>query len=226
MDGIALRRHFRRRTASDNPASLGLNTANANFTSLDYGLPVNQSSVSFAGLGANKSNPRGRVDSNLQYLNNFSYNHGSHNWKFGFEFRRTSVNQYFDLSRRGKLVFNTLDDFLAGNITGGGNQTEGNSRRHTYQDSFAFYLQDNFRVSHKLTVNYGVRWDYFGVIGEKNHLFSILNPSMQPRAGWNRRRAQQPLPKGLQQFLAARRRRIRRIRHRENRRARRLRIRL
>jgi hypothetical protein len=160
----------------DNPASLGLNTANANFSSLDYGLPVINVG-SFAGLGANKSNPRGRVDSNLQYLNNFSFNQGSHNWKFGFEFRRTAVNQYFDLSRRGKLVFNTLDDFIAGNITGGGNQTEGSSRRHTYQDSFGFYLQDNFRLSHKLTLNYGLRWDYFGVIGEKDHLFSLLAPS-------------------------------------------------
>lgn len=159
-----------------NPASLGLNTANATFTSLDYGLPVIEVG-DFAGLGANKSNPRGRVDSNLQYLNNFSYNRGSHNWKFGFEFRRTSVNQYFDLSRRGKLVFDTLDDFIAGNITGGGNQTEGNSRRNTYQNSYAFYLQDNFRLSHRLTLNYGLRWDYYGVIGEKQDLFSILDSS-------------------------------------------------
>ncbi len=168
-----------------NPASLGLNTANPNFTNLDYGLPVISVSdtdpnvlpadVSLAGLGANRSNPRGRVDSNVQYLNNFSYNRGNHNWKFGFEFRRTSVNQYFDLSRRGKLSFNSLEDFLAGNITGGGNQTEGNSRRNTYQNSFAFYLQDNFRLSHRLTLNYGLRGDYYGVIGEKKDLFSILN---------------------------------------------------
>jgi outer membrane receptor protein involved in Fe transport len=167
---------FAAQDVKTNPASLGLNTANANFTSLDYGLPVIDVG-DFAGLGANKSNPRGRVDSNVQYLNNFSYNRGVHNWKFGFEFRRTSVNQYFDLSRRGKLVFNTLDDFIAGNITGGGNQTEGNSRRNTYQNSYAFYLQDNFRLSHRLTLNYGLRWDYYGVIGEKNNLFSILDAS-------------------------------------------------
>jgi len=167
---------FSAEDSSLNPASLGLNTANADFTSLDYGLPVIDVG-SFAGLGANKSNPRGRVDSNVQYLNNFSYTRGNHNWKFGFEFRRTSVNQYFDLSRRGKLAFNSLDDFIAGDITGGGNQTEGNSRRNTYQNSYALYLQDNFRLSHRLTVNYGLRWDYYGVIGEKKNLFSILNSS-------------------------------------------------
>jgi Carboxypeptidase regulatory-like domain/TonB dependent receptor/TonB-dependent Receptor Plug Domain len=158
------------------PASLGLNTANANFTAKDFGLPV-ISVGGVAGLGANKSNPRGRVDSNLQYLNNFSYNQGSHNWKLGYEFRRTSVGQYFDLNHRGKLSFDSLADFLAGNPTGGGSQTAGDSRRHTYQNNFALYLQDNFRLSHKLTVNYGLRWDYYGVIGEKDHLFSILDSS-------------------------------------------------
>jgi outer membrane receptor protein involved in Fe transport len=171
------------------PASLGLNTTNADFTNSDFGLPV--ISVSgLAGLGANKSNPRGRVDSNWQYLNNFSYNRANHDWKVGFEFRRTSVNQYFDLNHRGKLSFvDTLDpvtgdvitpafeNFLAGNPNGGGSQTLGNSRRNTYQNNFAFYLQDNFRLSHRLTLNYGLRWDYYGVIGEKNDLFSLLDPS-------------------------------------------------
>ena len=157
------------------PASLGLNTSNADFGNLDFGLPV-ISVDDFAGLGANKSNPRGRVDSNWQYLNNFSYNRGSHNWKFGYEFRRTSVNQYFDLNHRGKLSFDSLDDFIAG-LPSGGSQTLGNSRRNTYQNNFAFYLQDNFRLTHRLTLNYGLRWDYYGVIGEKNNLFSILDSS-------------------------------------------------
>ncbi len=167
------------------PASLGLNTANADFTNLDFGLPVigvsNPDGLpndqSFAGIGANKSNPRGRVDTNWQYLNNFSYNRGAHDWKFGYEFRRTSVNQYFDLNHRGKLSFDSLEDFLAGTVSGGGSQTQGNSRRNTYQNSDAFYLQDKFRVSHRLTLNYGLRWDYYGVIGEKNNLFSVLNSS-------------------------------------------------
>ena len=170
---------FSAQDVKTDPASLGLNTSNANFTSRDFGLPV--ISVSgLAGLGANKSNPRGRVDSNWQYLNNFSYNEGSHNWKFGFEFRRTSVSQFFDLTHRGKLTFDSFADFLDGTADGGefsSYQTMGNSHRDTYQNNFAFYLQDNFRLTRRLTLNYGLRWDYYGVIGEKNNLFSILNSS-------------------------------------------------
>jgi hypothetical protein len=173
---------FSAQDVKTDPASLGLNTDNGDFSSRDFGLPV--ISVSgFAGLGANKSNPRGRVDSNVQYLNNFSYNRANHNWKFGYEFRRTSVNQYFDLNHRGKLSFSSLNDFLAGGDfdpilgTDSGSQTLGDSRRHTYQNNHAFYLQDNFRLSHRLTLNYGIRWDYYGVIGEKDDLFSILDSS-------------------------------------------------
>jgi hypothetical protein len=177
---------FSAEDSSLNPATgLGLNTLNSDFTSIDYGLPVINVS-GFAGMGSSKSVPRGRVDSNVHYLSNFSYNHGNHDWKFGYEFRRTTVNQYFDLNHRGILNFTSLGDFLGGgnfdqtslNYAGDtGSQTAGFSHRHTYQNSFAFYLQDNFRLSHRLTLNYGLRWDYYGVIGEKNDLFSILNSS-------------------------------------------------
>ena len=156
-----------------NPANLGLNTTS---NPKDFGLPVINVG-DFAGLGANKSNPRGRIDTNYQYFTNFSYNSGKHNWKYGFEWRRTGVNEYFDLNHRGKLSFDTLADFLSGTIDGG-SQTIGDSHRHMYQGNYAFYMQDSFRFTHRLTINYGVRWDYFGVIGEKDNLFSIFNPSV------------------------------------------------
>lgn len=166
-----------------NPASLGLNTVG---NPLNYGLPVidvgpwslaPSGTPSFAGLGANNSVPRGRIDTNIQYFTNFSNNSGRHNYKYGYEYRRTAVNEYFNSNHRGKLTFATLDDFLAG-IVDGGSQTIGNSHRHTYQNNHAFYFQDSFRYTHRLTINYGVRWDYFGVIGEKDHLFSIFSPSL------------------------------------------------
>ncbi len=48
---------------------------------------------SFASLGASGSIPRGRVDTNWQYLTNVSYTMGRHSWKTGFEFRLSPAHR-------------------------------------------------------------------------------------------------------------------------------------
>src|SRR5439155_1803465 len=84
------------------------------------------------------------------------------------------VDGFFDSGYRGKLSFETLDDFIAGTPTGG-RQAQGNSSRQTFQNNSWLNLQDSFHVSPHLTLNYGVRWEYFGVIGEDQNRFSILD---------------------------------------------------
>lgn len=156
--------------SSFNPSSIGLNMGTS---AQDFGLP--QIGVNgFATLGANTSVPRGRVDTNTQLFGNVSYNAKRHNWKMGYEFRRTFVDGFFDSGYRGKLSFDTLDDFIAGTPTGG-RQAQGNSSRQTFQNNNSLYLQDSFHISSHVTLNYGVRWEYFGVIGEKQNRFSILS---------------------------------------------------
>ena len=152
------------------PTTLGLNTLNG---SGDLGLPL-ISVDGFGQVGANVSVPRGRVDTNWQYDTNLSYDTGRHNWKFGYEFRRTFVDGFFDEGYRSKINFASFDDFIAG-IPSGGRQAQGFSLRHTFQNNHSFYVQDNFKAMRKLSLNFGLRWDYFGVIGEKNGLLSNFN---------------------------------------------------
>ena len=155
-----------------NPASIGLDTGAA---SQDYGLPA-ISITGFTTFGASPADPRGRTDVNWQFIDNFSWKFNKHAVKFGYEFRRTTVSQFFDEGFRGSLSFASLSDFLQG-IPSGGSILEGDTNRNTYEDSHAFYVQDSFRVNRQLTLDYGLRWDYFGVITEKNNLFSNFNPA-------------------------------------------------
>src|SRR5437660_4802371 len=157
---------------SFNPSSIGLNTGVGG--PYEGGLPaINVGS--FSQIGATNGVPRNRVDANWHFIDNYSWKSGSHDFKFGYEFRRTTITQVIENTFRGKLSFDTLSDFLQG-IPSGGGQRRGNTLRHTFENSHGFYVQDSFRWTPKLTLNLGVRWDYFGVVGEKDNLFYRFNP--------------------------------------------------
>lgn len=146
--------------------------------SRDDGLPTIKVGGGLASLGSSGfSNPRNRVDSNWQFFDNFSWKLNKHDLKFGYEFRRTTVDSFNDLNQRGTLKFGGLEDFLSGTLSGG-TTIVGNTTRNAYQNSDALYIQDGYRVSNNVTINLGLRWDYFGVIGEQNNQFSIYDPAV------------------------------------------------
>ena len=64
-----------------------------------------------------------------------------------------------------------------GNISGGKGRPRATPSRHSFENNHGFYAQDSFRWTPRLTLNFGMRWDYFGVVGEKNNLFYQLDPT-------------------------------------------------
>jgi len=176
---------------SFDPGSIGLDTVGAgtpnNNNPYNFGLPVILVG-GLAQLGADKADPRQRVDTNWHYIDNVSWKHGKHDVKFGYEFRRTSISQIFNRTFRGKLTFsnqfdslgnlteNSLQEFLAGTATGG-TQGTGDTNRNTFENSHAIYLQDSYRVNRRFTLNLGLRYDYFGLIQEKHSMFNNVDPT-------------------------------------------------
>ena len=155
-----------------NPNSVGLDTG---VSAYDYGLPA-ITMGGFSQIGATSSVPRNRVDANWHFVDNYSWKTGRHDLKLGYEFRRTTILHVIDHNFRGTLSFDDLSQFLQG-LPSGGAQISGYTRRHTSENSHGFYLQDSFRWTPRLTVNLGVRWDYFGVVHEKNNLFYQFDPA-------------------------------------------------
>jgi hypothetical protein len=170
---------------SFDPTSIGLNTGVGPY---ERGLPaINVGD--FSQIGSTNGVPRNRVDSNWHFVDNYSWKTGRHDLKFGYEFRRTTIMQVIENTFRGKLTFGdtkdpvtgavtatALENFLQGLPTDGG-QRAGNTLRHTSENSHGLYLQDSFRMTPRLTLNFGVRWDYFGVVNEKNNLFYRFDPA-------------------------------------------------
>src|SRR5262249_45035499 len=132
------------------PSSIGLNTGVAGY---DGGLPA-ISVGNFSQIGATTSVPRNRVDTNWHFVDDYSWKAGKHDVKFGYEFRRTTINHVIDHNFRGTLSFgndvfspsdeetplSSLEAFLE-MIPDGGKQVTGNSQRHTYQNSHSFFVQ-------------------------------------------------------------------------------------
>jgi len=101
-------------------------------------------SISLSGyspIGATGSVSRGRIDTNYQLFGNVSITKGKHNFKMGYEWRRTFINSFINSEHRGSLSFDSLNDFLSGTI-GGGLSAEGNSTRYSYQNGMGTYFQD------------------------------------------------------------------------------------
>jgi hypothetical protein len=183
---------------SFNPDSIGFCNAPITFgTCNSSGLPIVILSPNatggagfFSQLGATSGDPRQRVDTNNQLIDSLSWKINKHDVKFGGEFHRTSVEQQFDKYSRGRIRFGpfgsglsnlgALEDMLQmipQESEFGAFDYTGSTRRHTYQNGFGFYIQDAYHLTPHVVVNYGLRWDYYGIVAERNHLFSDFLPS-------------------------------------------------
>lgn len=160
--------------------SLGLNTEVT--SARDFGLPtIRVSGLAFLGA-APFSGPKGRTGNNVQAVDGVSWKRGSHDFKFGYEFRRTTVDSFFDIQGRGIMSFNgsntgnALADFLAGTM-GSGRIVTGNTDRESQQNAHGLYMQDSWRIRRNVTFNLGLRWDYFGVLSEMKGRLSTYDPA-------------------------------------------------
>ncbi len=155
------------------PASMGLITGATN-----GGLPTILVG-GFVSLGAPNNLPRGRVSSAYQFADNVTWTRGAHTIKFGGEYRRPLVNSFNDVNSRGQLNFNNLADLLAGiPATAGTVILRGGTRRDTFGGNYGLFIQDDWKVSRRLTLNVGLRYEYLGVFSDEGERLSNFLPDV------------------------------------------------
>jgi hypothetical protein len=175
------RTSFSSLNANYDPSQAGID-----FGTGKLGLPEIDFGGIFDNLGATAfSIPRGRTSQSFQILDNFTWIRGRHTIKFGGEYRRAMIDSFNDNLERGGIVFapgNGLDpdpgtDILAAYYLGFDSFTlanAGDTHRSTSNNGLAFFVQDDFRATSKLTVNLGLRWEYFGPIREAHNILADL----------------------------------------------------
>jgi outer membrane receptor protein involved in Fe transport len=177
--------------ADFDPASIGLVTGAMSLPTITI--------TGYVPLGAPTNVPRGRVSSAYQFVDNLTWTRQLHTFKMGGEYRRAIVNSFNDQLARGRLNFNrpaticddsspddcqaipasinSLADFLAGRVSTTGTAIlRGATRRDTFTNNFGLFVQDDWKVTPRLTLNLGLRYEYLGIFREQYNRLSNFVP--------------------------------------------------
>ena len=156
------------------PSGYGINTGVTN--PLYGGMPT----VSFSGLsGAFGVNGRTGIrgpDGELQFSDSVSYLRGKHAFKFGFQYVDAILDQDAYGQAQGVVKFASLEAFLAGTVSSGtilAGDPSVNVRQHWY----AGFVQDDWRLKPRVTLNIGLRYEYYTPPSERDNLLGTFNPS-------------------------------------------------
>ncbi|SPE26783.1 conserved hypothetical protein [Candidatus Sulfopaludibacter sp. SbA6] len=156
-----------------------------------YGPPGLSFSSGFSGLNDGQYSLNHNQTSAVG--DSFIFIHGLHNITFGGDFRRQEFNQFSQQSARGSFVFNgtltgsplangliatgtgyDMADFLLG-YPDTASIAYGNADKYFRADWFDLLVNDDWRITTKLSLNYGLRWDYQVPANEKYGRLVNLN---------------------------------------------------
>ncbi len=163
-----------------------LGVPNANVTPNEQSLPI-FSPASYIGIGQTRSLPIFRRENTFQYIDNVTYTVGRHTLKFGGDFRRRQLTIYQTNMGNGRFNFNqALTDSRAG--SGGDSMASfllgyATLIGHDYTQNWpgqrgseiGTYFADDWRVNKKLTINLGIRWDYYSPYSEVGNRWANFN---------------------------------------------------
>jgi hypothetical protein len=131
------------------------------------------------GIAQSGTTPGNLAENTFGFRDTLSWVHRTHALKFGFEFTKEQNNddepgfERPNYQFRGLLNFaNDACCFFEGLAVDPTTGSQPNGQRYFRTSSYSLFVQDDWKILPNLTVNLGLRWEYFPPITEKNGLMS------------------------------------------------------
>ena len=120
-----------------------------------------------AAIGDKSDRPWILTTNNYSYSDAFTWVSGRHQLKFGADLLRNQTFQPYDSNTRGTFSFTgfwtgpAFGDFLMGLLNSGSRQSVP-PLNYLFSTNAGVFAQDDFKISPRLTLNLGLRWEYLG----------------------------------------------------------------
>jgi len=123
--------------------------------------------VTIGDLGFNTIGPGDnstQKQNSYQIADTFSWSHGKHTFKFGGQYNHFIYPQFFLPRSNGDNWYDTLTEFINDEQTNNLGRTLRNAGTGSFlgtQSAFYGFAQDDFKVTPRLTLNLGLRYEYW-----------------------------------------------------------------
>jgi len=122
-------------------------------------------------------------DGVLEFNDSYSILKGKHSFKFGGGLIYDTSNNFETSNGKGPLRFGTipgnpnttLENFFEG-MPNRARLMVGNAQRYLYATNFDGFVQDDWRIKPRLTINLGLRYEINGVVHDKNGQMGNFDP--------------------------------------------------
>jgi outer membrane receptor protein involved in Fe transport len=117
--------------------------------------------------------PQGRLINVYELQDNASWVHGKHVIKFGGSYDRQRSPNYGLFEQNGEFVYGSFNDLIQNQSTLLTQFAYGQPVLRFKENDAAFYFQDDWRIKDNLTLNLGLRWEFYQQAGNILHDESV-----------------------------------------------------